>query len=121
VRAIAALLLTGLLVVCPLLCGAAEFGLGAHRHGAPESPSHDPSTPVQCPEEGDNCICHGAVVTVDVRLSDAGSFVLRSLLGALVHTPHHPIAHLTWDGSPTGLAARGGALAARSVLQSFRC
>jgi hypothetical protein len=121
VRAIAALLLTGLLVLCPILCGAEEFGHGAHRHGSSESASHDPSAPGQCPEEGDNCICQGAVVSVDVRVPDADALGLPLLLGMLVHTPHHPLAHLTWDGSPTGLAGWGDSHAVRAFLQNFRC
>jgi hypothetical protein len=43
------------------------------------------------------------------------------LLDAFAHTPHHPIAHLTWGGSPTGLAGWGDTITVRSLLQNFRC
>ena len=120
-RAIAALLLTGLLVLCPILCGAEEFGHGAHRHGSWEGASQDASAPGHCPEEGDNCICQGAVVSVDIRVPDADVLGLPLLSGIPVLALHHPIGHLTWDGSPTGLAAWGDSRAVRAFLQNFRC
>ena len=58
----------GLLTLCPILCGAKEFGHGAHSHGTADGASPG-SAPDQCPEDGDNCICQGAV-QVDVAAID---------------------------------------------------
>jgi hypothetical protein len=111
--------MTALLTFCPILCGAEELGHGAHQEGRAETPSHH--GPGECPEEVDNCICQGAVQAGDVRMPDAGIARLGLTLVLIVHTPLHPAAHLTCDGSPTGLAGWGNAQAVRSVLQNFRC
>ena len=115
--------LAGLLMLCPILCGAKEFGHGAHRHGASDGATNDPSAPDHCPEDGDNCICQGAVQLDEVRTPDQNFDALGvpTLLDLSFPTPQHPIAHLTWGGSPTGLAGWGDATAVRSFLQNFRC
>jgi hypothetical protein len=120
VRAFFSLLLIALLALCPILCGAREFGHGAHRHGSSSGTSPDPA-PGQCPEDGDNCICQGAVQVDHVRIDGSDFLTSPLLLASFAHTPLHPVAHLTWDGSPTGLASWGDAGTVRSLLQNFRC
>jgi hypothetical protein len=120
-RTLVAIALIGILALCPVVCGAEEFGHGAHRHGTSDDAGPAPSAPVHCPEEGDNCICQGAVQSVDVRLPDADLFGLSLDCGTLGPIPPHPLAHLTCDGSPAGLAGWGNAHAIRSYLQNFRC
>jgi hypothetical protein len=118
VRTFVALFLIGLLSFCPVLCGAAETDHGAHGHGA----SDGPSAPSHCPEDSDNCICQGAVIqSGDHHVSGHDAFGLPLHFIAIGHTPSHPIAHLTWDGFPTGLAGWGDALTVRALLQNFRC
>ena len=121
VRTLATLSLIGLLMLCPLICGAEEIAHGARLHGATNGPSGD--SPSHCPEEGDNCICQGAVQLDDIRSSDqdSGAVSLPPLFHISFLTPLHPIAHLTWNGSPTGLAGWGGSLAVQAFLQIFRC
>jgi hypothetical protein len=121
VRTLAAFSLIGLLTLCPLICGAEEIAGGAHRHRPAGGPAGN--APSHCPEEGDNCICQGAIPLDEVRTpaQDSGAIGLRPLLGPCAQIPRHPIAHLTWSGSPTGLAGWGDAVAVRSFLQNFRC
>lgn len=119
-RSTIALLLAILITLCPFLCGAVEFGQGAHRHDVPDSASHDSSVPDQCPEEGDNCICQGAVQR------DCGRFVaaipsLSLFVHLLLPSPSHTLTHPTRQGSSTGLASWGNAHDIRSFLQNFRC
>jgi len=118
VRSLSALALIGLLALCPLICGAGEMAHPGHGHGPPAS-----SVPSHCPEEGDNCICQGAVRPGHVRTPDPGSEAagLPLVPDLSVHTPLEAFAHLTCDGSPAGLAGRGGAQAVRAFLQNYRC
>lgn len=123
VRLIAALVLTGLIAACPVLCGADEVGHGMHAHDNGEAtPSPHPSGG-HCPDDGgDNCICQGAVQSADVRLPGSFDLIgLPLLSAALLHTPPHPLNHLTRAGTPTGLAGLGDSLAVRAFLQNFRC
>ena len=113
-------LLTVLILTCPLLCGAAEAGHVTHREHPVSSPA-----PGHCPEDADNCICQGAVQSADVRVPgvDAISSPLppHGLVGVLDHAPAHSLAHLTSDGTPTGLAGWGDAVTVRAYLQNFGC
>jgi hypothetical protein len=120
VRPILTFILATLLTLCPVLCGGEEFGLGAYLHGTSDAPSHAPGN---CPEQGDDCICRGAVQASNVRVpdADADAVGLPMLLDILPHTPLHPLSRLTWGGSPTGLAGWGDTLSVRSFLQNFRC
>ena len=114
---VAAILLVGLLALCPAVCGVGEEGLGTHAHaasGRPEPPAHGP-------EDGSNCICQGAVQADAFRLAHPDVDRLTPRLAAASPTPLHPIAHLTRDGSATGLAGLGGRPAIRAILQNFRC
>lgn len=119
-RGLVAVLLVGLVIVCPLLCGASEAACGAHEHNASQDCPEEPARPAHCPQDQNNCICNGAV-----RADEARAFDLDVIgfidLPALVHTPPHPISHLTWEGSPTGLAGWGDLLTVRALLQIFRC
>lgn len=122
VRACAAYALVGLLMLCPFVCGAAEVGHGStHRHqesdGSP-APSHGPA---HCPAGGDNCICAGAVQHGNVRVLDSRSVGLPFAFAASLGSTPHPIAHLTWDGSSSGLVGRGPRSAVRATLQNYRC
>ena len=120
VRTLASLFLTGLILACPFLCGAAEAFETAHEHSGSESPS-----PAHCPDDSDSCICRGAVQAHDVRVPDFDGIGLPlgmfGLVGIVAHSSAHPLAHMTSDGHPTGLAAWGSSLAVRAFLQNFRC
>jgi hypothetical protein len=117
VSRVAAILLVGLLALCPAVCGVEEDGRGAHAHTA----SGGTVPPAHCPEDGSNCICQGAVQVDAVRLAHPDVDGLTPLLATANPTPLHPIAHLTQDGSPTGLAGLGERPAIRAFLQNFRC
>lgn len=123
-RRFAALLLTGLLLACPLLCGAAEASHVTHQEHPASVPADSPA-PGHCPEDTDNCICRGAVPSADVRTPgiDAISspLPLHGLAGILSHAPAHWLAHMTSDGTPAGLAGWGDAIRVRAFLQVFRC
>lgn len=122
VRTLAVLFLAGLIFACPLLCGAVEDCQVAERAHSDGSPSH---APAHCPEDGDDCVCRGAVQATDVRVphGDVNGLpaLLQGLVGILAHSPAHSLAHLTSDGTPTGLAGWGTSLTVRAVLQNFRC
>ncbi|WP_406696257.1 hypothetical protein V5E97_35245 [Singulisphaera sp. Ch08] len=120
-RSILATFLAILITLCPLLCGAAEFGQGAHRHDVAENSSHDSSAPDQCPEEGDNCICQGAVQGGHVRFFGAETFNHSILVGLLFPLSLNTLSHQARERSSTGLADWGNALAVRSFLQNYRC
>jgi hypothetical protein len=121
VRVFLSALLTVLILACPFICGAAEAIHLARGHHAGSSPI----VPAHCPEDSDDCICRGAVQSADVRVPgvDAISSLLplHGLVGILDHAPAYSLAHLTSDGSPTGLAGWGDAVTVRAVLQNFRC
>ncbi len=121
VRTFAAHALIGLLILCPFVCGAAEDGHGTHRHQADDSSPERPHGPAHCPEGGDNCICDGAVQSCDARIADSHDAGLPFAFAAILNTPPHPIAHLTWDGSPSGLAGWGDHPTIRAFLQNYRC
>ena len=119
VRTFTAFFLIGLIAACPLLCGAVEIGHGTHGLETSSGVPGEPSAPGHCPQDGDDCICQGAVQADDARLPGAADDF--GLLLPFAHTPPHPIAHLTRDGSPTGLAALGDSSTVRAFLQNFRC
>jgi len=118
------MLLTGMLLGCPFLCGSAEAGSPAHRQHAAAGPINSPAS-THCPDDSDDCIWRGAVQSADVRVPgiDAVSFPLplHGLIGILEHAPSHSLAHLTSDGTPTGLGSWGDAATIRAVLQNSRC
>jgi len=116
VRVLLNLILAGLIIACPAVCGAGEAGHDAHRPEAADSQGD----PVHCPQDGDACICEGAVPTNDVQVPTLDTVALPFFV-ALVHGLAHPIPHLTWNGSPTGLAGWGDSLTVRALLQNFRC
>lgn len=118
-------LLSFLLLACPFLCGADEIGHRArHEHASSGSQGDagDANVPDSCPGSSDNCVCRGAVPATDLRadLADfdasAPLFLAQPLLFASFL--HH---HLSWKGSPTGLAGWGDALTVRAFLQNYRC
>ncbi|MDG3008435.1 hypothetical protein [Paludisphaera mucosa] len=123
-RAYLSTFLALLILACPLVCGAVEAGHGAPQEietGVPEGGHH----PTDCPAETDNCVCQGALQSSDVRVPH--SDMLPSLfvpfgLFALLSSPlPHSLAHLTLNGTPTGLASWGDSTAIRALLQNFRC
>jgi hypothetical protein len=123
VRTFVTTLLTGLILACPLLCGAAEACHVAHgEHGA--SPEKSPA-PAHCPEDSDDCICRGALQSADLRVPGIDalglSLPLQGLVGILAHSPAHSVSHLTSGGAPTGLASWGDSITVRALLQNFRC
>lgn len=123
-RFFASLLLIGSILICPFLCGAAEAGHTAH-HLSGASVPRDHSAPDDCPEEGDNCICQGAIQSAEIRLPDldvtSSPLPLHGLAGLLDHALSHSLAHLTCEGTPTGLAGWGNTITVRALLQDFRC
>lgn len=122
VRIFAAHALIGLLISCPFVCGAAEPDHGiAHRDRASDSSPERPHGPAHCAEGGDNCICEGAVQVGDVRVPASHDVGFPLVFAAVLSSSPHPIAHLTWDGSPTGLAGWGDHLSVRAFLQNYRC
>lgn len=118
VSRVVALLLVGLLTLCPAVCGAEESGQGAHAHadakGGPASPAH-------CPEDGGNCICQGAVQPDAVRIDHSSIDRAVSSVVLSTSTLLHPITHPSLDRVPTGLAGLGDRHAVRAFLQSVRC
>ena len=119
-RRLVSVLLTGLLLACPFLCGADEIGHSTRHEAASDAAGKD-HAPDQCPEGGDNCVCRGAVQASDVR-PDAPDSVAIGPLYVPLPQPRLalPAHHLTQDGSPTGLAGWGDALTVRAYLQNFR-
>lgn len=120
VRRLLVLILTGLLLACPLLCGADEIGHSTqHEVSSDDAGKGHPSD--QCPEGSDNCVCRGAVQADDVR-AELPDVIAIGLLFLPIERPclSLPAHHLTSDGSPTGLAAWGDALTVRAYLQNFR-
>src|SRR4051812_46494562 len=106
VRSFVALVLMGMILACPFLCGVGEDPCAAiphHAGGATDGPS-----PGHCPEDGDDCICRGAVQPSEVRVPRLEGIGLRldvlGLAAAPAHSPAHSLARLTPDGHPTGLA-----------------
>jgi hypothetical protein len=117
VQSLINMLLACLILACPLLCGAEEVGHGVQHEYAGEGDS-----PAHCPENGDNCVCRGAVQTSnaraiapDVEVPGPHFFLAPPLLHA------HPFHNLTWEGPPAGLASWGDSLTIRALLQNFRC
>ncbi len=115
--------LIAILTLCPVFCGTEEADHGTHWHGTSAGNDSDelPASPGHCPEDGDNCICQGAIQSAAVRVSDAFVVALSSPLVFALATPPHPLAHLTCEGAPTGLAGWGNSHAVRAFLQNFRC
>jgi hypothetical protein len=121
VRVVCAAVLIVLIVACPFLCGSGEVGRGPHRReAAGGDPAHS-GVPIHCPQDGDECICNGAVKATDVRLPDLDASGVPLPPAVAAPTPVHPIPHLTWNGSPSGLAGQGDSLTVRAFLQNFRC
>lgn len=119
-RCLVPVLLIGLVLACPLLCGpcgAADIGHGSttsdgsgHEHGGNG-----------CPEDSDNCVCRGAIQSLETR-SVSPSTDLPSLVCLLapIDPPLPPDHHLTGTGGPTGLAGWGSSLTIRALLQNFQ-
>src|SRR4051794_6488571 len=86
VRSLMIVNLIAALSFCPMFCGLEEADHGTHGHGAAGSASSDvPSAPGHCPEDGDNCICQGAIESAGVRVSD--SCVLAPLWPLALQVP----------------------------------
>ncbi|WZO99313.1 hypothetical protein EP7_000912 [Isosphaeraceae bacterium EP7] len=116
-------ILIGIILACPLLCGLAEACHDAHQEHA--SGKADAPAPAHCPEESDDCVCRGAVQSPDVRVPDLTFAIESHWLDEFSFGPArplpHPHANLTPDGSPTGLAGWGSSSTVRALLQNFRC
>ncbi len=113
-------LMAVLVLACPLVCGADEACQETHRHSEAEKES----APPHCPEDSDNCICRGAVQTVDVRASFSHPLTEPSFafwtVGSFNPSLSHSLTHLTIGGTPAGLAGWGDTLTVRALLQNFR-
>ena len=121
VRSLINTLLTCLILACPFLCGADEVGHSV-QHGHASGKTGNDNAPAHCPESSDNCVCRGAVQASDVRAiaPDFDTPAPLFLFAPPIHLAH-PLHHLTWEGSPTGLASWGDSLTIRALLQNFRC
>ena len=119
-RSLLTTFLTGLILACPLLCGAGEVGCGAE-HGHAAGSASDDKAPAHCPESRDNCVCQGAVQPSDVRASLPDVSLPAPLF--LLAPPNrlaHPLPHPARDGAPAGLLGWGDSLGIRAFLQNFR-
>ncbi len=115
-RTLISTLLACLILACPFLCGADEVG-----HSVQHEHTGKGDAPVHCPESSDNCVCRGAVQISDMRASTPGLDVSAPLFFLVPPLSlAHPLHHLTWEGSPTGLASWGDSLTIRALLQNFR-
>ncbi len=117
VRRIVSQLLIGLIALCPLVCGAEAVEPCHQDHHAID---HD-SSPAQCPDDGDNCICQGAIQANVFRIS------LPSILGHpfLMAEPIVPsstlLPPLLGKSILTGCGSPGIGVNPRAALQNFRC
>lgn len=117
------LMMVGLVLACPLICGAEQAGASAHRHQAAcDADDQAPCDSDCCGEDCRGCVCEGAVRPDGPRaLADDcdGSLaappalipVGPTLAGADADPP---------DLGPTGPPARD-ARTARAILQVYRC
>lgn len=123
-RNLVTLLLIGLIAACPIFCEAAESAQGLHQcqtdttcgdHGVP--------SPLPCSDDGESCICSGAIQAADVRPPEPGSPLSSLPIFALpaLALPHPLFLHLTRDGAPTGLITFGDAGTVCALLQVYRC
>lgn len=124
VRNLLTLLLIGLITACPFLCEGAELVEGSHRCQPDTSCEHPAQNQAPCSDDAGSCICSGAIQAADVRLPDSHAvalpapvFLALPALG-LRAAPSH---HLTWNGTPTGLASFGDSGSVRALLQNYRC
>ena len=121
-------LLAGLILSCPFLCGADEVDHAAHAPHDTSGPC-DPSSPVHCPQESEDCICQGAIPTIDSRVDDLHLLGMpcgfRAMLGLPPHAVSHSLIQLSRVDTAAGLAGWGGCaqwcprLAARLPLLRF--
>ena len=116
-------ILAAFLLACPFLCGTVGACPLAHLAAYEDGPCDDPSPGGHCPDDEDDCICRGAVRTGDVRVAHFldGVATLRGPADFVWPAPIHPFVRMACDGSPSGLAALGGAITVRAFLQNFRC
>jgi hypothetical protein len=119
VRSIVVLMLMGMILACPFVCGLGEDACASDRHHHGERPGTPNSG--HCPEDADDCICRGAVQLSTVKAPDIDAIGVPLLLQHLSDAPAHFSSHLTSDGHPAGLAGWGDSLAVRALLQNFRC
>lgn len=111
------LFLIGAILLCPFVCQAEVWGASGCAH---EASSHS-SAPDRCPDDGNNCICQGAVCGDAIRIANPDLLTSCFLIATLSPILPHLHAHLTWDGSPTGQAGLRSGLIGRAFLQNFRC
>lgn len=114
--------LMAVLTLCPVFCGTESDD---HRACFPDAvgtgSDEAPSTPAHCPEEGDDCICQGAILPVAVKVAGCSAFALNLPSLLFVDTSPHTTAHSPWEVAPTGFAGKSDSLTVRAFLQNFRC
>lgn len=137
-RLIAILALIPLLVLCPILCGAADSVHAMHLLGTWLDPTAEPPPPDRdldsdcCPDDGDSrpqddddCLCKGAIQVDGSRTSDGDRLDFAPALDGLPLADHPAtsrlLAHLTRFGFPIGWASQAGACRRHAALQNFRC
>ncbi|HEU5115655.1 MAG TPA: hypothetical protein VFT74_03185 [Isosphaeraceae bacterium] len=109
-------LLIGLIALCPLICGGESVG---SYHQENHAVGHR-SSPNPCPEDGDNCICQGAIQTDAFR--DAMPLPLGDCLLVGWGAPAAPSPRSNVIGNGDFRLDRPGfGLLRRAVLQNFRC
>ncbi|OJW28348.1 MAG: hypothetical protein BGO49_14460 [Planctomycetales bacterium 71-10] len=125
VQRLLSLLIVGLLLMCPLLCQAAQMDRCVGGEKCSSTPCEDDQGPVPCPDDGVSCICAGAVQTTDLRAVDFTPDLLPCLNGWLFTALVHPIPLLSQsgllDGVPPDWAPWGHPLRVHALTQHFRC
>ncbi|OJW05278.1 MAG: hypothetical protein BGO49_31100 [Planctomycetales bacterium 71-10] len=118
------LLLAGLLLMCPLLCQAAQADRCVGGEECSGTPCDDDQGPLSCPDDGVSCICAGAVQAAD-RSAGHTPDVLPSFDGWLLATFVHPVSLLFQggprDGVPPDWVPWGHPLRVHALTQHFRC
>lgn len=126
VRSFVSSILIGLILVCPLLCQAAQVDDACADGGqTTNSPFEEPEGPVPCPEDGVSCICAGAVHSVDLRSGVLAPELLPNLDDWSLFSVVLPIPlahlHLPGDGAQPDWAPWGAPQRVHALTQHYRC
>jgi len=114
--------LIALITACPFLCGVAESDHGSHRFDASAGTPCGPTSPAHCPQDGDDCICQGAVPPGGVRTSTSSAAVGLPIPGRpSLHARQHAAVRLPQESPATNLAGWGNPSSIQALLQNFRC
>lgn len=122
-RACVALTLIGVLLVCPLVCGAGDVDCSTHHES--NAPTSSPDAPMHCPDEGGSCVCNGAIRSVEVKSLHCSlgehEPVSLDFLGSASHSPTRSLSIHSRSHAPCGLSGPADAQRVRALLQNYRC